>query len=102
MKLNTLNYRPYYNYLVEGNNKLKGTILYIQKNVRHSYTKDPAYTIIIYFSHETGRIERYLFNYNSEFYVRMLDDMRLKGNFNSRDYIELIKKSNLTLTILIL
>ena len=75
MSFNVQDNKVLYNYFLGGNSKLKGTILYIEKNVRHSSTKDPAYTIILYFSHETGRIERYLFNYNSKFLVRLLDDM---------------------------
>ena len=53
-------------YLIGDNKGLIGTILGFKKGWRKVNTMIEHYSYILYFSHETGRIERFLFNFGSK------------------------------------
>jgi hypothetical protein len=51
-------------YLLGGNLNFIGTIVAISKAIRKNKKDSPGYSILIYFDHYTGQIERYLYNPN--------------------------------------
>ena len=78
-------------YLLGNNNNLKGSIIRLCRTQIENKALHLTYSIILYFDHRTGRIERYLFN--SALFMGNYNDM-LKSN--TKILTELAKNNNLT------
>uniref|UniRef100_A0A896Z1S0 Uncharacterized protein n=1 Tax=Coniophora puteana TaxID=80637 RepID=A0A896Z1S0_9AGAM len=53
-------------YLIGNNTSLYGTVLAFRKSWKKNNPSAPYYSFFVYYSHETGRIERFLYNEGSK------------------------------------